>query len=174
MKKIISFSLIWVVLLTIACNQDDTADVKTPTPKQGENFKFFASDEMYNDALGKRSGDYSAPFEILDVAAVKDSLPTGHDFLLVTVEYDESCEGEFEVIWDGRIMESYPVQTHLIMKYNAACSNTNQKTIETIAIDLDEFIGDALLVDEAVFHLLNASKINTSNDVDYDATTSSD
>ena len=174
MKKIGSFSLIWVVFLITACNQDDALDVKYPTPKQGENFKFFTSDEMYNDALGKRSGDYSAPFEILDVAAVKDNLPSGHDFLLVTVEYDESCEGEFEVIWDGRIMESYPVQTHLIMKYNAECSGTDQKTTEIIALDLDEFIGDALLVDEAVFHLLNASKINTDNDVDYDATTSND
>lgn len=152
-----TFLLALVCLVVLSCQNDSTVDQEPP--KKGDNFTFFESKSLYHEALEKRSGDYSAPFEIKKVERVKGAGDAEHDFIHITVEHNKECSGDFELIWSGAVMESYPPQTHIAVRYQATCRDSGQLVQTVLSVDLDTFIGDEELVEIAMFHILNTSKM---------------
>ena len=133
--------------------------------KAGENFTFYTSQELYNQAMGKRLTDTGNSFTIKSVVSTKDDPSTGHDLLKITVSHPGSCDGKFEFIWDGAIMESYPEQINIFLRLPGSCPDGDQITETVLHLDLDEFIGQPDLVDRAVFHIVNGSVSSGDEDM---------
>ena len=78
------------------------------------------------------------------------------DILTVTVEGDCN-EIDFQVVWNGEILLSYPAQVHLVIykKSSASCAAGDGTEVE---IDLSKIIKDPNGKD-FIFHVANGSKI---------------
>ena len=162
MKTFNFIVLVAVVVFTSCSKNDDTFNEEDfPTPNIQENFNFYKSLKLYTEAQEQRSETYSGAFEIEKVERKGNNLD-------VTVSYPENCEtNKFDVIWNGIVLESWPVQTQIIIKRSASNCNSNEKMkTETLSIDLLKLIGDKVLVEGAVFHVSNASKTSNEEDAD--------
>lgn len=161
MKKLIPFLML--SLVAFAC-KDEAANEVDRRPVNG--VLLTNSDEAYDEAAKRRSqSEYSARFEIEEVSRNGTSLN-------IKVSHAHACQGDFEVIWDGSVMESYPMQIRLFVKFNAVCDegpHIMMLDIKTLEVDLMQLIGDEELINESVFHVSNASSVQ---DVRYEETTS--
>lgn len=162
--KIFKLVLVLSIIVLSSCSKNKIDD-NDPVPEVLENYDFYNSAQLYNKALQLRSESYSDAFEI-------DNVAREGNFLNVTLSYQANCETEkFDVIWDGLILESWPMQIHLIIKRSASDCDLEGETItQVLAIDLVELISDEVLVDGSVFHISNSSK--TSNEANADVTIS--
>ena len=154
MKTFNLIVLVGIIVFTSCSKEDDVSHGKKyPVPIIQENFNFYKSAELYSDAQRMRSESYSDVFEIEKVERVGNRLD-------VTVSYKGNCEiNKFDVIWDGIIMESWPVQTRIMIKRSTSnCDSDGEIKKEILSIDLVELIGDTVLVEGAIFHVSNASK----------------
>ncbi|HEY9487497.1 MAG TPA: hypothetical protein VIQ51_04155 [Chryseosolibacter sp.] len=134
--------------------------------KPGENFTFYTSRELYNQAMGERITDTGNAFIIKSAESMRDDPSKGgHDLLKITVSHPRSCDGKFEFIWDGAIMESYPEQINIFLRLPGSCPDDDQITETVLHLDLDEFIGQPDLVDRAVFHIVNGSVSSGDEDM---------
>lgn len=151
--KIFNLILLAGIIVFSSCNKevyDDNDD--SIVPKAMENYNFYKSAKMYNEAQDLRSGNYSDAFEIEKVER------TGN-LLNITLSYQGNCEtNKFDVIWDGILLESWPMQTQLIIKRSV--SNCDDKGVkkEILSIDLVELIDDKVLVEGTIFYVSNGSK----------------
>ena len=157
------FGYLFFILLISGCQDGKESPA---TAKEGSNFKFYSSNELYEKNKLERVSSSSAPFEIVNVTLTQNVPGSNHDHLTITVQNDSSCSGEFELIWDGIVQLSYPPRTNILMRFNGNCdSNTNAPEQTVIDVDLDEFTGNPDLVDEAVFLVLNGSKATSDSDI---------
>jgi len=150
--RITNLILVISIMVFFSCSKEENKNIEDlPVPKVMENFNFYKSSSLYNEAKNARSNSYSDAFEIEKAERIGN-------LLNVTVSYPGNCEiNKFDVIWDGIIMESWPMQISLIIKRTASnCSSEIKR--EILSIDLVELINDQALVDGTVFHVSNASK----------------
>mgnify|MGYP006892257836 FL=1 len=158
-------------VLFMGCKQSvvnsDEAD-NPPAPMQGENFSFYSSSDMYEELREKgkkgKSGIGDA-FEITDVWRTEED---DKKYLHIEVTHNKACDERFQVVWNGAVAESYPLQTWLLVKLDAEdCPNLNSVTSDTLSLDLYKFLGDErYLADEnMIFHVYNVS---SDQDVNYD------
>ncbi|NJN25324.1 MAG: hypothetical protein HC819_04770 [Cyclobacteriaceae bacterium] len=156
MKKKLFFCLLLILIGSITSCQDDLEATNEPIILGSEPVNFYKNKAMFDEASRLRSDDYSSPFSI-------DHIQRTGDTLKVEVSYAKGCEGTFHVIWDGAIMESYPMQATLFLKFQATgCPNKfilDETVRKVITIDLVGFIGDEQLVKETIFHVANASSL---------------
>ncbi|HEY5826467.1 MAG TPA: hypothetical protein VIT44_18985 [Cyclobacteriaceae bacterium] len=160
------FSFAFLIVLLSACQGEQDVKENPDAAKEGSNFKFYSSNELYQKNKLERSSSTSGPFEIVDVTLTQNVPGSNHDHLTITVQNDSSCSGEFELIWDGMVQYSYPPRTNILIRFNGACSkevNTSKQTV--IDVDLDEFTGNSDLVEQAVFSVINGSKATSDSDV---------
>ncbi len=151
--KIFNLILLAGIMVFSACNKEtDDGNDDSIVPKAMENYNFYKSAKMYNEAQELRSENYSDAFEIEKVER------TGN-LLNVTLAYRGNCEiNKFDVIWDGILLESWPMQTRLIIKRSASNCDDKELKKEILSIDLVELIGDKVLVEGTVFYVSNGSK----------------
>ena len=160
-NQLITLTLIWCFFLT-SCKTEN--DMEAMEPRQAEKFIFYGNQEKYRNAISARVNDPGNPFTIKKVQALKNTSPHGHDILEITVSHYRGCSQDFEMIWDGTIMESFPEQVNMFLHLKGACQD-DQELVETVLLlDIDEFIGRADLVDRATFHILNGSEASSEND----------
>jgi len=66
---------------------------------------------------------------------------------------------EFEVIWDGRIAESYPMQVWLVVAYKQGQDVSTIQTTETaLTINLSKILSDKVDLNDFAFNVINGSK----------------
>jgi hypothetical protein len=149
MKKMLTLPFIFLLLL--GCNKEMT-EVNDPSLS---GLRMTKNKDIFNEAARKRGEEnFSAPFEIVDVKR------TG-EMLRITVGHGYACQGEFEVIWDGLVMESYPCQTQFFVKFNAKCTTEPAimlMVMETLEIDLSK-VTDYHVFKTCIIHVSNASSI---------------
>ena len=153
--RIFNLILLAGTIIFASCNKEDDTnnDKEYPVPTIHENFNFYKSSQLYSKAQELRSESYSDAFDIEKAERVDNHLN-------VTVSYKGNCEiNKFDVIWDGIIMESWPVQTRIMIKRSTSnCNSDGETKREILSIDLVKLIDDKVLVEGAVFHVSNASK----------------
>ena len=165
MKRVLFFMITAGVLwIAVACN-NEVEEMTDPNPYtiRKENFLFKKDVGLYFKTQQERSETYSKLFEI-------DQVNREGDLLHITVSFLAGCnENEFEIIWDGSIMESFPPQTRIFIKRNAKdCTPSDEIKQVTLTVDLSELIfknGDEQL-QNAVVIVSNASKKVNSKDAD--------
>lgn len=152
-KNLICYLLLILIGFTTSCQ--DELEASDPILSKGP-VNYYKDKARFDEADRLRSEAYSSPFSIDHVQRMGDTLN-------VEISYAKGCEGTFDVIWDGAIMESYPMQANLFLKFNATGCPTDFILGETvrkmITIDLVGFIGDEKLVKETIFHVSNASSL---------------
>ena len=114
--KILNFILLGSIIVFSSCSKNN--DKELVVPHAGENFNFYESANLYKEAQKLRSKSYSDAFEIEKVERI-DNL------LNITVSYQGNCEtSKFDIIWDGMLLFSWPMQANLIIKRDATnCGN---------------------------------------------------
>lgn len=150
----------------LACEQNSVNVNQSAEPvyRQAENFTFYTSMEMYAELQNHPSDEKSEPFEILDVDRTEKD---GLEYLEIKIVH-KICEPDSRIIWNGSVADSWPPQVFLFVQLltNHECENENKKEEKTeiFTLDLFDFIGDEFTVENAVFRVLNASKIRNDND----------
>jgi len=151
-------------LVAVSCTKDNINGPDTaPVRVEKENYTFLKNAALYGTAEKKRSEEYSSPFEIVSVNRSGDTMD-------ITVSFPAGCEtNKFEVIWDGLIMESYPVQTRIFVKRNASgCAGSDETETIVLSVDLKELIfeGNDPQLKDAVITVSNASKKTGTQNAD--------
>ena len=173
MKRAIFFATIFSAVVIsfgwVSCDND--TDMKDPNPfmLQKENYVFLKNSNYYLEVQKKRSPEYSDPFEIEDVQRIDKEMH-------IEGSYATGCaSNNFEIVWDGIVMESYPPQTRLFVKRTAEeCSKSDEREHRVLIVDLEEIFvklrqGDPNLHD-AIFIVSNASKRPSTNNADIPVT----
>ena len=149
---------------TVACDKSEN-ELKDPAPFTIENAQYtlYKNSTLSHEAGEKRSESYSAPFEIESVERVDGNLN-------INIAFQAGCEfNKFEIIWDGLIMESYPVQTRVFIKRIISdCIYIDAIDRATLTVDLNELaekIGDDQIL-EAIITVSNTSKQVNMEDAD--------
>ncbi len=166
---VIAFSAMAISLGLISCDND--TEIKDPNPftLEKENYTFLKNSNYYLEAQKNRSPEYSDPFEIVGVQRVDKEMH-------IEVSYPAGCaSNNFEIIWDGLVMESSPPQTRLFVKRTAEnCNKSGEAEHRVLVIDLEEIFvklrqGDPNLQD-AIFIVSNASKRPDTSNADIPVT----
>ncbi len=141
-----------MIFITASCKKESS---ETLQDSAKANFNFLKSAQASNEADQLRSSTYSASFEITKVERIKD-------MLYVKVTFQGNCaENQFEVIWNGLVLESYPEIIILYLKRTSTnCSDATvyYSTSRVLTLDMTQSLGDAALAQRATIILCNASK----------------
>jgi hypothetical protein len=151
-------SLLLVVSLYQGCTSDDADEKRI----NGENYTFLASGKTYRQALSERKEEKAAGFTILSVEAFRND--SGSPLLKITVSHQTDCSNEFEIIWDGSVMESFPARVNLLMRLTGKCNALQSLREEVILLDINELTGASDLPSNTIFHVINGSVTTTVND----------
>lgn len=154
-KKYVITMLAIILLLAGACSKDTTKKDSSNDTRIFDkgNYTFQISAKSYNDAMEKRSGDYSASFDIVKVERTGDTLN-------IMVSFLQGCDvNKFDVIWNGLELETYPVTIALIVKRTAEnCGTLGDTITQVLSINLVECLSDSSLIKDARILVSNASK----------------
>ena len=149
-------------MLVFSCSKDETGLIdKNPYSVEKDNYTFLKNADTYQEVQRKRLEDGLSDFEIEKVERTGNSIE-------ITVLISNQCTvNEFEVIWDGNIMESYPPQTRIFVnRITDGCNDSGETETMVLVVDLEELIfkdNDPQL-EEAIVIVSNASKKpNTQN-----------
>lgn len=152
------FTLMVLIALTWACKKESAVSNAALDSIAKENFSIVKSLQASNEANQLRSADYSAPFEISKVERNKE-------LLTLTVTYPEGCgDSNFQLIWNGLTLETYPETVILYLRRTTVCGSTGSSTSRILNINLTACLGDAALAQRVKIILCNSGKkANTKN-----------
>jgi hypothetical protein len=142
MKKII-FSLIGALLMTllIGCRNDNVNADPNPAEKYtvtSDLYTFHSDSEKYQDVNVRRAQENLCPFswEILNVSREGN-------ILVVDISRPKDCDVTYEIIWDGAIMESYPMMANIFLNaVSESCSDQDDTVTDELVIDLEDSFKD--------------------------------
>ena len=158
MRNLIVIAGIMTCFFVGSCKTDD---VGAPQAKQGENFVFYTDQALFERVAQERANTNNNGFTINKIEPLKGD---GH-VLQVTVTHARGCGQDFEVIWGGFVMESFPEQTGLLLRLPGTCNDDNGPVERVLLVDLDEFIHLKDIIARATFHIGNGSVAAGINDV---------
>jgi len=163
MKKI-AFIFIAIVFVTAGCSNELEKNDPYTDGVQGENFTFYSNKALFDQSLLQRSVGVNSEFSIVKVDAVKNYFFNGDDALVVTTSMNTKCEGDFKVIWDGSVMESYPSRINLLLLWSGTCDDLLSPTEEVLILNINELITDNDLSVNSLFSVINGSASHAAND----------
>jgi hypothetical protein len=156
--------LLCVVFGAASCNHElEKGDPDTDGIK-GESFTFYSDRNLFDQSFLRRSAGGNNEFSIVKVEAVKDYFPNGNDALVVTTSIGTTCEGDFSVIWDGSIMESFPRRINLLLQWNGSCNSSPSSSEEVLVLNINDLIGDEELSENSIFSVINGAVSHDGND----------
>lgn len=161
MEKLIFIATFFITAFLLGCDRDR---VSTSDPGQGGDFIIYNSEGMYQDLQENRSGEVSEDFEIVDVTRIEED---GNLYLEIEIIH-QACDPDPRIVWDGTVAESYPPQVYLFVQLLAGdeCPDgaTPEEKTEMLSLDLLDLVNDEFTAEHAIFHVLNASNKQDSND----------
>src|SRR5690606_7772548 len=84
--------------------------------------------------------------------------------LNVEVQHPTECTGDFDFFWDGSVAYSYPPQVYLVLTHDESCEGSDFTESTTLTLDLEDFLDDTELAQNATVHVINGSLEYSSND----------
>src|SRR5690554_6891994 len=157
--------LIAILLIAVSCDKsEDELKDSSPFTIKKENYTIVKNSVISQEANNNRSESYSAPFEIENVERIEN-------LLYINVSFQAGCStNDFEIIWNGKIMESYPVLTRIFVKRTINnCIYIDAIDRLTLVVDLEELAeknGNNQIL-EAIITVSNASKKQNSVNADH-------
>ena len=161
MRRFFQFITLLVLAGTVVTCKKESSISNAPLDSIAkENFSFVKSLQASNEANQLRSADYSAPFEISKVER-------NNAMLTLTVTYPEGCgDSNFQLIWNGLTLETYPETVILYLRRTTVCGSTGSNTSRILNINLTTSLGDAALAQRVKIILCNSGKKANSENSD--------
>lgn len=131
-----------VSLQLISCKKSSDAD-------QGKEYgNLLVSKTEYNKIMAARENQTGQTFTIENISRTNDQLK-------IMVKGGCSAE-DFRMVWNGTVMESYPMQVKLVLQLNTDHTQVCSTKTHSILIDLTKIIGTHA-AEDYVFHIANGS-----------------
>lgn len=131
-----------MISLLISCNEKDTTVMS-------DNINYTNDSEIYSNFL--QGIDYCDAFFL-------NSSQRDGKYLFLEVSYSGGCEiHDFNVIWDGNILESNPPQAYIFITHNANGDACEAFINESLTVDLTRVFGD-FYSDDLKLIILNGSE----------------
>ncbi len=120
-------------------SSDGDSDLKGTNYKVSTgDFTFYANKEKYTDLETLRGDDTLCQIETKVVKVKREG-----NNLTIDISKPKNCDVEFEVVWNGTILESFPMQAHLyIHPTSNNCTDQDEKEIKVLILDLEEVLKD--------------------------------
>lgn len=153
MKKLIpgwSVATCFAVLFIIACTRDVNTDETEKPQRLGTNLMMDKS--LFTTSQKERNS--SNVFEIKEITRKNETLE-------VTVKGGGSAES-FQFLWNGLILESFPMGIHLLLKYDNSNNDFDPNKEISISLNLQKILGDKYNLKNFYFNLINGSKVQTA------------
>ncbi len=137
------------LMLVASCTNDQEADPFFRVDQYlvtADDYTFYSDLEKYWDTHASRleAGDCPYSWSIQQVTR-NDNIFT------VDIARPQACEVLYELIWDGAIMESYPMMANVFLRaHSAGCTDSAEKETDRLVIDLKEAfknVSEAMLRD---------------------------
>lgn len=143
-KSISLFGLIvsLIIFTFLSCESGDDEqggdlDLKGTYQITEEAYTFFADPEKYGDIENKRAEN-----DLCDIETEITKVQRSGNTLTITITRPEDCEIDYELIWNGEIRESFPMQSNLyIHSIGEGCEGELNET-DVLVIDLEEALKD--------------------------------
>lgn len=129
-------------LTLVGCDNDPSdgnPDLKGTDYKVSTgDYTFYANKEKYTDLETLRGDESLCQIEIEVVKVKREG-----NVLTIDVSKPKNCDVEFEVLWNGTILESFPMQCHLyIHPTSKSCTDQGEKEVEVLTLYLEEVLKD--------------------------------
>ena len=175
MKNLKTIFIPLALLLYVACDSDSGLDAGPDAEPEKftvktDNYTFYADKERFTEADARR-----ADKDYCDVPTKIKRVQRNDNLLAVTVSIPKNCEPSYEVIWNGLILESFPVQITLFLKVLGECTDNGEFEQHQVVLDLEEIFTDESSVNpaEANFTVKDAcSLLDVACESDCDITVS--
>lgn len=142
LSKLLILAGILLSSLSFSCKNSQDTDLK---PSSGN---LLVSSEEYNKIMNARDKQPGQTFTIENISRNNDKL---------SISVKGGCNAkDFRVVWNGAVMESYPMQVPLVLQLNADDAEICPSDNHSILIDLTKIIGTHDSKDY-VFHVANGS-----------------
>ncbi|MFD2569268.1 hypothetical protein ACFSUS_01400 [Spirosoma soli] len=144
--KTLSFALFATVSTAlISCNHANEA-----TPKQPSGTATQTNQAEYQRLMNARQQYTGVTFDITSVQRQGDVL---------TIQVKGGCSADnYKVVWNGYLMQSYPMQTNLVVAYEGN-SNCSTPGAYTLTVDLKALLGSVASPSETQVQVSNGSKV---------------
>lgn len=153
------FSLILSTVF-ISCDSNDVQD----KPRLQDNYEvtegdytFFANPEKYDEADLKRGQDHFCQVET-KISKVKRN----GNMLTIEILKPKNCEVKYEIIWNGEVLYSDPMQSAIYVRALAdGCNDGAEKEIDALVIKLEETLKnlDKNIIDKINFTVRDACSL---------------
>ena len=152
--------LLFVLAISFACNKENNI---APDPDNGLFIQ--TNRDEYNKLMAARETFDGTPFEIKEVVRTGNALK-----IQVT---GAGGIDNYKVVWDGLLLESFPMQAKLVVGYDVPDGVQDAMLHDyTLEVDLQKLFGSAADASEVIVHVSNGSK-KQDTIVDPDGSTSS-
>jgi hypothetical protein len=133
--QIIGLFLTGWMLTTPSCTQESDFEQQQPSEQYTviqEDYSFFADHQKYKEADTKRAqGDLcNVEWKIIQVQR------TGNE-LALQLSKPKDCKVRYEFIWNGILMESFPMMAHILVKAVGENCVAEEYEEEVITVELD-------------------------------------
>ncbi|CAG5018412.1 hypothetical protein DYBT9275_05996 [Dyadobacter sp. CECT 9275] len=138
------FLALSAAVFTFSCNQENTV------APDGDAF-LQTSAEKYNKLMTARETFKGTPFEI-------DGVEREANILKINVSGAGGIEN-YKIVWDGILMESYPMMTRLVVSYDLPDGvQTTVINHYTLTVDLQKLFGGSVDAADVNVQVSNGSK----------------
>lgn len=159
-SKCLAFVFLSVMAISFSCNREDKV---APEPENDPLVQ--TSGDEYRKIMGTRETFGGASFEIPKVTREGN-------ILKIEVNGGNGIEN-YKVVWDGQLLESYPMQANLVVGYEMPDGITDAMIHNyTLEVDLQKLFGSAANASDVVVQVSNGSK-KQDTVIDPDGSTSS-
>jgi len=132
-----------LIMVVISCRQDLPVVPSPVGPAlkytvPGDQYTFYADSEKYTMTSLDRTKDYLCNFPWNVVSVVRTD-----NMVSVHISRPIECQVEYELIWDGTLMHSYPMMANVFINaISQNCTNKGQVGVDTLNIDLKKTFKD--------------------------------
>lgn len=131
-------ALLGSALLATSCIENNPGtDLLIPVETykvETENYTFLSDPEKYKETNTSRMDSESCSF-----TWSIEKVTRSENILTLDVSRPLSCEVSYELIWDGAIMESYPMMANIYLHaLSEGCEDEDELTADVLVINLEE------------------------------------
>ena len=120
-------------------SSDNNSDLKgTNYEVSTGDFTFYANKEKYTDIEEIRGDNSLCQIEIEVVKVKREG-----NILTVDISKPKNCDVDFEVVWNGAVMESFPMKCYFYIhptSKNCTDQNQDEKEIKVLTLDLEKIL----------------------------------
>jgi hypothetical protein len=135
MKPFVLITLLGLASLTLGCNtRKSTTDIGTAADSGATIHTPVPADSTTCRALSKTD-----PGTSNSIASLEGKIEG--TCLALTVRYSGGCEAhDFQLHWDGTILESYPAQVHMVLVHSGKRDGCQRMVTETLRFELGSLL----------------------------------